>query len=81
MIVIKKTIANVYISHPPYIRCYNKREYSTFFKYPATELFLLVKPKAAYHVLTDAYPVCVLEALESEEDVGRDENWLTPRQN
>ena len=74
MIVIKKTIANVYISHPPYIRCYNKREYSTFFKYPATELFLLVKPKAAY-------PVCVLEALESEEDVGRDENWLTPRQN
>lgn len=32
-------------------------------------------------MLTDPHPVCVLEALESEEDVRRDENWLPPKQN
>lgn len=52
---------------------------------PDRELLLLsllqnmlrdIKPSAKLHVLTYPHAVCVLEALESQEDAGRAENWL-----
>ena len=75
----------MYMSHLLHIRRYNKPEYSDFPNYPERELSLsllflenMLRNIAVLHILTYPFPVCVLEALESQEVAGRAENWSTP---
>lgn len=75
----------MFMSHLLYIRCYNRQEYSDFPSYPERELLLPlenmvrdIKSRSEVHLLTHPFPVCVLEALQSQEVAGRAKHWPTP---